>query len=216
MVGWKFRGKRKRSARATIRTPDLVARSSPLRCPRSRSTMPSASRSAPQTGSSKTDGNGVPMGLVRIADSLCGSSPVSCSTRSSRPWCAWATTVTAWTSTVPPDPERVGPFPELLLDAERGLQVPLCLIALVDPHAQLADPGMGHGPHPRCLCLLVLERLEHPPGGLQRAVQVALVLPQVAGEAVGDPGQHRLVALAQRLQCGGIRPQELGRDAQHL
>src|SRR6266542_2955965 len=110
----------------------------------------------------------------------------------------------------PPDPEHVGPFPELLLDAERGLQVPLCLIALVDLHAQLADPGMGQGPHPRCRCLLVLERFKHPPGGLQRAVQVALVLPQIAGEAVGDPGQHRLAALAQRLQCGALRPQELG------
>ncbi len=52
MVGWKFRGNRKRSARAIIRAPDLAARSSPVRAPRSRSTMASASSSPPETGSS--------------------------------------------------------------------------------------------------------------------------------------------------------------------
>ena len=74
---------------------------------------------------------------------------------------------------------------------------------------QLADPGVGAGLQIRELPLL--ERFQRPPGGFQRAVQVAHVLEEVADDAVGGTGHQRLVAVAQLVQGRAI----LGCGAEH-
>ena len=82
---------------------------------------------------------------------------------------------------------------------------------LVHLEAQFADPGMRGGPEPGAAT--ALERGERPPRRRQRAVQIARLLPGVAGHVVGHARDQRLVALAQRVQGREVR---LGRPVQRV
>ena len=111
-------------------------------------------------------------------------------------------------------PVRGGPRPERLGHRQRRAQVTQRLVArtgLAHLEAQFADPGMRGGPEPGAAT--ALERGERPPGRRQRAVQVARLLPGVAGHVVGHARDQRLVALAQRLQGREVR---LGRPVQRV
>ena len=115
----------------------------------------------------------------------------------------------------PPEPDQGGPVPQPLQHRQRRQQVAPCLLAPLHLQAQLADPGVGARLQVRKLPLL--ERFQRPPGGVQRAVQVAHVLEEVADDAVGGTGHQRLVAVAQRVQGRAIlgvrrraRPPRLG------
>jgi hypothetical protein len=109
----------------------------------------------------------------------------------------------------PPDTDHVRPGPESLQHRQHRQQVAPCLVTPFDLQAQLADPAVGGRLQVRDLP--VLEGFERAPGGLQRAFQVALVLPEVADDGVGGAGHQQLVAVAQLVQSRAI----FGRGVQH-
>lgn len=108
---------------------------------------------------------------------------------------------------------RVGPVAGTLQDVHRRQQMPVRLLAPLGLQAQLADPAVGEHLGGR-----IAQRdqgVQRPAGRFQGAVHITLVLPHIAGEALGDPREQRRAGLAQLPQPRVVRRVHLGQGAQH-